>query len=531
MKRLIVLALTIVGLLTPEISGASEQSKLLYSRGLVEFHAEHYTKALEIFDQAVAADAADVYARYYRAMTRGRLNDFDGAISDLRAVLAAKPDFDQAALDLGVALIEQKQYGEALPYLEQAQRVPELDARASLFLGLAQLRLGQNPLARENFERAAARDPEQSLAARYYQGVADYQEGNWSRSEEQFTHVAKTSPDSAMGKEAAAFLVKLSAERRRRYQVYGAVGLQYDTNVVLAPAGEGFKTSVLNATGVPQQEDGRVTLGAGGTYLPLDTERVQLALGYDFFQSLHFVLKGFNLQDHGPSLQIASYAGPVQYGLVGRYDYYLLETDSFLQEVTALPWLAIDDGQAGRTELSYRMRRRDFKKSEFWVRDAFNHAVAVRQLFYLGSTNRYLSLGYQFDRDVPVITGKIERPQGIPRSDPSNFHNVAQSFAYDGNEVDVGFGWDFGAGVSADVNYGYRHERYAHESAMQGTLANGSQTPRRDNEHLVIVSIRKQLTEIFALLAGYSGDFNNSSNSLFEFDRNIGSLALEVRFR
>ena len=79
-------------------------------------------KALELFDQAVAADPADVYARYYRAVTRGRLNDVEGAIADLRVVLAAKPDFDQAALDLGVTLVQTGKYREALPWLEQAQR-------------------------------------------------------------------------------------------------------------------------------------------------------------------------------------------------------------------------------------------------------------------------------------------------------------------------------------------------------------------------------------------------------------------------
>ena len=122
MRGVLVAGCLAVLAVTAGVAAASEQSKLLYSRGLVEFHADHFEKALALFDQAVAADPADVYARYYRAVTRGRLHDVDGAIVDFKAVLAAKPDFDQAALDLGVALVQTGQYREALPWLEQAQR-------------------------------------------------------------------------------------------------------------------------------------------------------------------------------------------------------------------------------------------------------------------------------------------------------------------------------------------------------------------------------------------------------------------------
>src|SRR5574337_567531 len=99
---------------------ASEQSELLYSRGLVEFHAAKYTEALQLFDQAVAADADDPYARYYRGVTQGRLGNFQAAADDLRAVMRAKPDVDQGALELGAALVQIDRAREAIPWLEQA---------------------------------------------------------------------------------------------------------------------------------------------------------------------------------------------------------------------------------------------------------------------------------------------------------------------------------------------------------------------------------------------------------------------------
>jgi len=512
MKRVIVGIVTALCLLHGAPAGASEQSKLLYSRGLVEFHAGHLSDALKLFDQAVAADGEDTYARYYRAVTRGRLNDFAGAIADLRAVLKARPDLDQAALDLGVALVQTNEYRDALRWLEQARHTAELDGQASLFLGIAQLRLGRIEAARRNFLRAAEKDPEQALVARYYEGVANYQEANWSRSAEQFTYVVQTSPDSVMGREAASFLEKIRAAERERYQVHGAVGFQYDTNVVLAPGGDVIK----EAAGISKQADGRITLSAGGNYVAWRSDQVQLLLGYEFFQSLHFELHDFNLEDHGPYVQLLCNASVFQCGVLGRYDYYIEDVDSFLQEATVLPWLTIPAGEFGRLELYYRMRRRDFKKQAFTVLDSFNHAVGVRQVVNLGSSDRYISVGYQFDREDPVVSSRLVREGTFTETE-------AQGFAYDGNELNAGAGWTLPAAISVEGGFVFRHEGYDQASEPM--------PPHRgDDVYEVIFVARRPLGEYLDIAVGYLGTINHSNDPRFDYDRNIASLTLEVRF-
>lgn len=512
--RLLLAVLAIsVALASFSPASASEQSKLLYSRGLVEFHADHFHAALHLFDAAVKADPRDVYARYYRGVTRARVQDLSGAIADLRTVLAWKPDLKEATLDLGVALVQANQYREALRWLRQAQQLPDLDAQASLFLGIAQLRLGRSRQALASFHRAADKDPKQLLAARYYEGVAHYQRGDLTEAAQAFGYVTATSPHSAVGQEAKTFLANIHAAEPRLYRAYGQVGFQYDSNVVLAPSNDVLKT----AAGISEQADERFTIATGGTYIPWHTDHIALSLGYDFFQSLHLHLTGYNIQDHGPHAQIAGSIGPVQLGLLGRYDYYLLESDSFLQQAIALPWVAINDGNTSRVEISYRMRRRDFKNQAYSVRDAFNHAVAIRQYFFLGgSPDRYLSLGYQYDREIP-ISNSLD----------------AESYAYDGNEVNVGVGWTFPYDIDAEASYAYRYEHYAEQSGQVGTLnpaAGGSGSHRNDNEHEVITTFTKPLTENVSLTAAYLGDFNNSNDTLFAYTRNIGSLTLEVRF-
>lgn len=496
MTRFALVTICAICCVTAGIAAASEESTRLSARALVDFHAGRYSEAMTRFDQAVAADSTDPYARYYRAVTRGRLQDLSGAISDLRAALATKPDFDQAALELGVALVQIGSYAEAIPWLEQAQRQPQATAQASLFLGLAQLRLGQLAPARANFERAET-DPEQHLAARYYEGVIAYREGNRPHAEELFSEVVRNSPESDVKHEAALFLERLQGTEQRAFQLYGTAGFQYDSNVVLAPSDSVIKQNV----GISRQSDGRFILGAGGSYSLWQHEQTQLSVGYDFFQSLHFRLTDFNLQDNGPSVQLVSTAGIFQFGVLGRYDYYLLSTDSFLQEGTALPWVTIL-GDRGRLELYYRMRRRDFKKQTFFILDGLNHAAGARQFFYLDTPNRYVFVSYRFDHEDPIHPG-----------------TDSQQFSYDGQEVGGGLGWSFPFGISAEASYAYRYENYAPDSNR-----------RHDDQHDIIAVLRKELTEHLALVGAYFGNINNSNNNFYDYERHIGSLTLEARF-
>ncbi len=507
-RRLIVLFL-MSALLTGEMAAASEQSELLYSRGLVEFHAERYPQALELFDQAVQADAEDVYALYYRGVTRARVQDLKGAVTDLWTVIRKKPDLSQAELELGVALVELGSNRDAVGWLESAQHHPDLEAPASLFLGIAQVRLGETQAADANLARAAQEDPSLQLASHYYRGVAAYQMKDSKAAQEHFQYVATTSPDSEMGRNAAEFLTKMRqgvgpAVAARPYEVHGAVGLQYDSNVAIAPNNETLKTT----QGISKQEDGRAIIQAGGNYTAWQNDNAAFSVGYDFFQSLHFDLTEFNLQQHQPHAQFVYTAGRLQFGLFGSYDFYLLDTSSFLQEGTGLPWIRVDEGAFGRTDFFYRVRRRDFLESPFiGVNDDFNHSAGMRQFFYLGAPERYVSLGYRFDRDDPI-------------------NSRGTLFAYDGNEVSVGLGWLLPAGVSTETGFAYRHEQYAEPS--KGPLRNLPQ--RYDDVYHIITVLRKPLTDRLDLVGGYYGIFNDSNQGPYEFQRHIGSVSVEMRY-
>jgi Tfp pilus assembly protein PilF len=502
-------------LFSPQPAVANERSQMLWSRGLIELQAGRYPAALELFQEAVDADPDDGRAHYYRAVARARLGDRDGAISDLRAVLAAEPDFDEAALDLGVTLIEEGRYAEALPWLEQARRSPPLATRASLFIGIAQLRDNQLLAAKESFARVL-NDPEHGVTARYYAGVVDYQLGNASEAKQAFTAVVQAQPDSAVGREAQRFLELMQSPSGRWYSLSAGVGLNYDSNVILAPAvGGGDAQAIL---GVSQKADGEGTIRAGALVIPWQ-EAVTVSLAYDFFQSYHFELVEFDLQAHTVTAQVSSEAGLFRFGLLGRYDYNLLDTQSFLQATTASPWTTIRTGDIGRLALFYRMLWSDYKDRDFNVRNSFNHALGATQFFTLGTRDRMLSVGYQFDVEEPDIDQA--------RVDAGDFSVAeAESYAYIGNELNLGAFWMFPLAIRAETHFAYRYEYYAAESDD----FNESGGRRRDHDFLFSLSLRRRIWAGIDGVVAYFGDFNDSNNEDFNYDRSVVSLGVEARY-
>ena len=496
-------------------ASGSESSERLYSRGLLDFHAGRYREALSHFEGAVAADPDNALALYYRGVARSRLRDFPGAISDLKAALERRPDLSDAALELGVALIESGRHEEAIEWLERAQSSKDLDPQASLFLGVAQLRTGRNDAAEESLRRAAEGNPELQVSSNYYRGIAAYQDGDWSAAEVYFALVVEANPDSEMGREATEFLAAARARKGERYQLFGAVGLEYDSNVRLSPDNDVIKGVEPQGTIPPgDNADGRLTINAGGSFVPWRNDDVLLSVGYEFFQSLHFHLGEFNLQDHRPGAQIIARAGNLRFGLAGRYDYYMLQDQNFLQEGTGLPWVTIMEERVGRLELFYRVRRRDFLNDDFRIRDGTNHAPGLRQVVELGDPDRYFAFGYRFDRD-----------------DPKHSDVDSESFGYDGHEVGAEIGWLFPADVRALATYAFRRELYNSQSERPASVVLPRLPQRQDSEHLIVVVASKQLTEHVKATCAYYGDINDSNQEvLFQYDRHIGSVGLEVAF-
>lgn len=503
---------------------ASEQSEMLYSRGLVEFHAQRYGASLPWFDQAVAADASDATALYYRAMARARAEQPDGAIDDLKHALEIKPDFHRARIDLAALLIDKEQYDAAIATLEPVRQVPGMEGRAAFFVALAQLRQGNLDQARANFRYAGEKDPQLAATASYYEGVIAYRNDERGKARAILSSTLDKNPGRGVSHEAETLLQTIQNRGGRRYSLYAEAGLQADSNVCLLADDQNLGCQSPSSTSTSKgkdESDGRGVFTLGGLVHAYSSKAIDLTLGYEFFQSVHFDLNEFNLQDHRPRAQLAADLGPVYLGVLGQYDYYLLDMDGFLSEVTALPWLIIPEGDVARTEVFYRMRYRDFGLGNYQVRDGYNHAPGIRQVFYLGAADRYAYLGYKFDSEDP----KDKTRNGVD----------SDEYGYSGHEANVGVRVTLAASLPVEASFAYRNERYRSESADLP----GSDGRRHDDEYRVrayaeipwsLFLPNAEFAEYTSFALAYSYNLNESDNNYYDYDRHIGSLTIQVRY-
>jgi predicted negative regulator of RcsB-dependent stress response len=487
--------------------------------------------------------------RYQRGVVRARAGDTNGAIEDLQRALELRPNFPTAALELAIALVDADRAGDAEAPLVQAQQVPALDAQASFYLALAELRLGRYELARTNFERARERDPSLTTATQYYEGVIAFRRRDYDAAEQQFTTVQRQNPETPMGRESAQYLTVIADSRANDYSAFGTMALEYDSNVTLGPT----QTVPGSVTG---QGDWRYVLNLGGRWTPVRWGRFSASVAYEFFQSVQFELSDFNLTDNRPTVQLQYDFDWISIGLLGRYDYYLLGGESYLSEATGMPWVTIREEGFGRTEMYVRVQPRSFKAANcpppsttgpnsscYGALNGIYSFVGTRQFFDLGNASRQLWVGYQLGNTSPQ-----------PGNTPQQEFNRDQ-YQYGSWAVEAGVRVPLPFDVLGELAYRYEHQNYNIASGcFSFPEANGNFPPqcipntqnmypkgftttgltrRNDDDHRVIFVLERPLPEVWdhlSVVASYFGTFNDSNKPIFTYDRNIGSLALEVRY-
>jgi tetratricopeptide (TPR) repeat protein len=523
-KRLVVIAVGLVLTATPSVhtAWANVRSQALYARGLIPFDRGQWEQAYALFDRAVAADANDAVARYYRGLTRARLKQYAAAIQDMEQALQLNPALPHAALDLGITYFDDGQYTPAKTWLERAYQQGVERFTAAFFLGLTCYRMGDDAAAQKYLTEAEA-DPDLRPSAQYYAGLALFRQGKTEAARAEMQQVMRERPQSDIGKAAQGAVsgaglppTRGPAAPQKPWSLYGEVGFQYDTNVVLAPSDAGVKV----AEGISKQADGRAVIGLGGAYQLLKTDVGSLNAEYDFYQSIHFHLTEFDLQGHRLRLDALSPPGKVSYGLSALYDFYALDYQSFFQEGLGTPWISLNESDTAATQAYYTFRGRNFFRQPYDpARNGMNNAVGIRQYLNLGTLGPgdwLLDLGYQFDSEITFSNSLGAR----------DFQNI-------GNQADIDLHVPLYWLVQLQLAYLFRLEDYQYPNSR--TKPPPPSPPsggfrRHDAEQQFAVALRRSLTANVSAEIDYFGVINNSNISNFEYDRGIVAGSVRVTF-
>jgi len=496
---------------------ASIASQRYYAKGLVPFDAGEWERAYVSFTNATRSDSGDALAHYYRGVTGARLGFIQESIADLEKALEVKPDLQIAVLDLGVLYLEAGEYERAESWLQRAKEIPQNRFQASLFLGIANFRRGDDVAAQKHL-RDAAKNPRLRPTANYYEGLVLLRQGKAKAAQGLLDDAERSMPGTELATAVAEYKTSevpmaYAGNDEKAWSVYGELGFAYDSNVSLSPNSSRIRKSRNNAVPRirPDYRDasvGRTQLGVGARYRFLDNEIASGAIGYELYQDFNFNNSDFNVSSHRIRLDLNSNADRwYQVGLSAYYNYYGLDFSSFFHEGTVVPWAVFYEGDVTATQVYYRFRGRDYTRQPFQpFRDALNNAVGVRQLFLLGAVGRTLSVGYQWSDNDPLSRDGTD-------------------FAYQTHQFDVEVKAPVRDWFDASLGYAVLIEDYEHPNSRTGFTFR-----RHDAEHQIVIRAERPLTQQLTASLDYYGILNHSNLDEFDYDRNIISANVRMRF-
>jgi len=410
----------------------------------------------------------------------------------------------EASLARGILSLDQKEYQKAITDFKSALAVKPDDPPATLYLGVALSKSGNEKEGETFLKKALTLDP-QSPRANFELGVLYYHKGIYNEAKDFFETAKALSPGGELSGPADAYISEIAKreseakkEGHKNWALGLSVGEQYDSNVVLKPSDGAL------AEGISGKSDWRTVFYLDGRYTPLMKDNFSIDLTYSFYQSLQSKLDDFNVQQHLPGILI-SYAvmKDVLLRLNYTFEFTTVDYETYLVSNSIQPVITIAEGKGFFTNLRYRYQQKDFKDTALFQtnseRDGGNNLFGITQYIQLHKAV-LAGIGYAYDDDCADKT----------------------YWKYDGNAGDAYLRFDFGKGWTGDLWGRYYRKHYKGEFP-------GAESKRKDITRTYSTNLTKSLHRNIGITAGYLYERNSSNISAFEYDRDIVTLMVRVQ--
>ncbi|HEX9759069.1 MAG TPA: tetratricopeptide repeat protein [Nitrospiria bacterium] len=479
---------------------------LYLSKGVSALNQKKYSQAIQDLTEALREKTNDLDATYYLGVALNKAGRNQEAETNLKKVLKLDPSYGRAHFNLGIVEYELKKYPDALQNLQQAEKEDPGNPLIPYYQGLTYHHRGDYERSSPKFLRAAVLAPDLGLTAHYYAGVGFYHRGLVEEARDELQEVVRIDPASEVARSAQEFLKNLEPHKKKAkpWDVTLSTAYQYDSNVVLLPGGSPLPT------GISQQHDHRFVIFGRGGYRIFERSQWSGGASYDFYQSFHTELNAFNVQNHGGSAFVQYHQKRWQLRIPYKFNFALVDGDSFLLSHTIKPLLTIKETPRLKTYLSYGFSSKDFKNTSSFStnsdRDGNNHLASITQSVGFAKTGR-IRMGYTYDRE---LTGDS------PTQD---------DWDYQGHKF-------FGAlrlppfnGLTFDMGIDYTHQDYKHPNSSSPT-----QSEREDKIQTYNANLAKTLGKWVTATVQYIYDKNDSNLPVFDYDRHIVSVIFSGAF-
>ncbi len=476
----------------------------LLQSGIDQYMQENYEEAVEIFSEYRRIHPEYSPAAYFLGISYKSGGNLKEAIANLRAAVRLTPHIKEAVVELADAYYQLGENREALRWIEVAEREGIHPARVSFLKGLVLAKMDKDKQAIAAFENAKQLDPSLAQDADFQIALSHVKGRDYKSAGERLQAVIKRDINSDLAGFARTYqdLVENRAflERPLRFTV-GLFG-GYDTNLILKPLDDSvapnitdektyFFNSNLRVDYVPIIE-GPWLFNA--TYALGSSIHEKYSTSHDYLTNTISMAPGYNFGKY--AFNIAAFYG-----------------NALLRDPSYKSYLDLGGvGPMGRVLLGDNQILEAF--AGYYKQNYHRRPLAPEDDRDSDGTNAYLSWTWMMQEDW-LLNLKYELSRD--RTDGIWWENIGNRFT--ANLIAPIINKLKGQAV-ADIHLqDYRYENSAF-----------SNTKRRDRTYNWILGLTYELNRNTSLIAQYTYTRGYSNISIYDYDRNLYQIGVELRF-
>ncbi|MBF0316760.1 MAG: tetratricopeptide repeat protein [Nitrospirae bacterium] len=404
----------------------------------------------------------------------------------------------EAHISRGKAYLQEKRYAEAVKEYRVALKARPSDEAANLGLGIALNRMSQDT-AKLHLKKALMSNPD-NPQTNLELGLYYYNREIYAEAKDYLENAIETGKGTEYATTALVYLKKVDRQTGARpWLVNLTLGSQYDSNVVLSNGAAALPS------GISRKADWKGLVYINGRYRLVDTDRMEVSAGYNFYQTLHGRLSAFNITRNTADLSFRYNVMPmIALGAQYAFEHILVGGNAYNHAHSIGPSLFILQGKGFSTEVKYRYRSARFYNADLFPdnsdRNGSDNAIGIAQLFPITEAAN-LEIGYTFNKaDADV-----------------NY------WRYDGNKVHANLMYNLPYRVLLNLYGEYYARRY---EGMFGTY----KKERDDDVQTYGLTATKLLTDNVGVTVGQTYVYSRSNINSYDYRRSVSSLLLNLRF-
>jgi tetratricopeptide (TPR) repeat protein len=471
-------------------------------QGIWHFKHENYEEALELLKTAREEDPASSLAAYYLGITHKKLQDYKAARPHLESAVSRKPKIKGALIELIDLLYKLGEIEEAKRWVKVAEEDGVRPAQTAFLKGLTLLKEGDSlDSAIASLKDARRLDDSLGQVVNYHIGIARLKSKDLKEARKIFNDVIEENPSGDLALFATEYtkVINNRLEQSRPLRLTYGTFYQYDDNVTLKPSGDAIATSVSN------DRDSRVVYSGSAEYNLRVNDNLGSRFGYAFYYGDQLALSSFDVLSHIYAIQPAITFKKLAVTFPLSLTHLRVDDRDYMNVISLGTLNNLMINPKNMVQAGFTYKNKDFKWDPFIPDENRDADEFLWQLAYY----------YFFTKDKKGFV--------TARHQMNIDDTVGRNWRYYGNETVL----------SAIVPF---NDKIKLTSSGKFFLQNFLKSNTLFNEERLdtVFTLSNMLSiEVFKhaeLQLQYTYVNNGSNIALYEYDRNVYSAGMQVRF-